>query len=53
MATVTQRAARRARDYVRVAGPEAEDFLQRLVSNDVSGDVCEALLLTAKGRARF
>jgi folate-binding protein YgfZ len=50
MAIVTQRAARRARDYVRVAGPEAEDFLQRMVSNDVSGDVCEALLLTAKGR---
>jgi tRNA-modifying protein YgfZ len=50
MAIVTQRAARRTRDYVRVAGPEAEDFLQRMVSNDVSGDVCEALLLTAKGR---
>ena len=50
MAIVTQRAARRARDYVRVAGPEAEEFLQRMVSNDVSGDVCEALLLTAKGR---
>jgi folate-binding protein YgfZ len=50
MAIVTQRAARRARDYVRVAGPEAEDFLQRMVSNDVGGDVCEALLLTAKGR---
>jgi tRNA-modifying protein YgfZ len=50
MAIVTQRTARRARDYVRVAGPEAEDFLQRMVSNDVSGDVCEALLLTAKGR---
>jgi tRNA-modifying protein YgfZ len=50
MAIVTQRAARRAREYVRVVGPEAEDFLQRMVSNDVSGDVCEALLLTAKGR---
>ena len=50
MAIVTQRAAVRARDYVRAAGPEAEDFLQRMVSNDVSGDVCEALLLTAKGR---
>ena len=50
MAIVTQRAARRAREYLRVAGPEAEDFLQRMVSNDVSGDVCEALLLTAKGR---
>ncbi len=32
-------------------GPEAGDFLQRMVSNDVlAGPVCEALLLTAKGR---
>jgi folate-binding protein YgfZ len=51
MAIVTERAARRARDYVRVAGPDAEDFLQRMVSNDVtSGEVVRALLLTAKGR---
>jgi folate-binding protein YgfZ len=36
---------------VRVAGPEAEDYLQRMLSNDVGqGEVVEALLLTAKGR---
>ena len=51
MATVTAHAARRPRDYVRVAGPDAVDFLQRMVSNDVtSGDVVDALLLTPKGR---
>ena len=50
MAIVTQRIAERPRDYVRVAGPDAEDFLQRMVSNDVSTDVCEALLLTPKAR---
>lgn len=31
-------------------GPDAEDFLQRMVSNDVTQDVCEALLLTPKAR---
>ena len=40
----------RPRAYVAVRGPDAEDFLQRMVSNDVSQDVCEALLLTAKAR---
>jgi tRNA-modifying protein YgfZ len=35
---------------VRVAGPDAEDFLQRMVSNDVTAAPCEALLLTAKAR---
>jgi folate-binding protein YgfZ len=39
---------------VRVAGPDAEDYLQRMVSNDVAalgvGAACEALLLTAKAR---
>jgi tRNA-modifying protein YgfZ len=39
---------------VRVAGPDAEDYLQRLVSNDVAalapGASCEALLLTPKAR---
>jgi folate-binding protein YgfZ len=36
---------------VRVAGPDAEDFLQRMVSNDVTaGPVVEALLLTPKSR---
>lgn len=43
-------AARRPRDYVRVSGSDAEDFLQRMLSNDVSGDTCEALLLTPKAR---
>jgi folate-binding protein YgfZ len=39
------------RAYVRVSGPDAEDFLQRMVSNDVAaGDACDALLLTPKAR---
>jgi folate-binding protein YgfZ len=46
--------ARRPRAFVRVAGPDAADYLQRMVSNDVEalavGDSCEALLLTAKAR---
>ena len=37
-----------------VAGPDAEDYLQRMVSNDVealgTGDACRALLLTPKAR---
>ncbi len=44
------RVAARPRAYVRVAGPDAEDFLQRMLSNDVSAEVCDALLLTPKGR---
>jgi folate-binding protein YgfZ len=49
--SVTQRAAPRPRAYVRVAGPDAGDFLQRMVSNDVlAGASCEALLLTPKAR---
>jgi folate-binding protein YgfZ len=39
---------------VRVAGPDAEDYLQRMLSNDVEalapGDACDALLLTPKAR---
>jgi aminomethyltransferase len=36
---------------VRVQGPDAEDFLQRMLSNDVaSGEVVDALLLTPKAR---
>jgi tRNA-modifying protein YgfZ len=51
MAIVTPEAARRPRAYVRVQGPDAADFLQRMVSNDVlAGPSCEALLLTAKAR---
>jgi tRNA-modifying protein YgfZ len=51
MATVTPAAARRPRAYVRVQGPDAIDFLNRMLSNDVpeSGSV-DALLLTAKAR---
>jgi folate-binding protein YgfZ len=46
--------ALRPRAFVRVAGADAGDFLQRMVSNDVEalavGDSCPALLLTAKAR---
>ena len=46
--------ARRSRAFLRVAGPAAADYLQRMVSNDVealgTGEACEALLLTAKAR---
>jgi folate-binding protein YgfZ len=50
MATVTRRVAERPRDYVRVSGPDAEDFLQRMLSNDVTQAPCRALLLTPKAR---
>jgi folate-binding protein YgfZ len=51
MDTVTQAAARRPRAYVRVKGPDAVEYLDRLLSNDVpeSGSV-DALLLTPKAR---
>jgi folate-binding protein YgfZ len=46
--------AARHRAFVRVAGPDARDYLQRMVSNDVEalavGAACPALLLTAKAR---
>src|SRR5205807_4952855 len=45
---------RRPRAFVRVSGLEAEDYLQRMVANDVEaleeGESCDALLLTAKAR---
>jgi folate-binding protein YgfZ len=48
------RFAARPRSFVRVAGPDAEDYLQRMVSNDVValsvGARCDALLLTPKSR---
>jgi tRNA-modifying protein YgfZ len=41
----------RPRDFLRVSGPDAEDFLQRMVSNDVAANgECDALLLTPKAR---
>jgi len=51
MASVTRQAARRARAYVRVQGPDAVDYLDRMLSNDVpaAGSV-DALLLTPKAR---
>jgi tRNA-modifying protein YgfZ len=46
--------ALRPRAFVRIAGPDAEDYLQRMLSNDVAalaaGESCEALLLTPKAR---
>jgi folate-binding protein YgfZ len=56
MASVTGKllVAPRPRAFVRVAGADAEDYLQRMLSNDVAalapGGACEALLLTAKAR---
>ncbi len=55
MATVTsQRVVRQPRAFIRVRGPDACDYLQRMVSNDVAalavGESCPALLLTAKAR---
>jgi folate-binding protein YgfZ len=48
---VTPAAAIRPRAYLRVKGPDAEDFLQRMVSNDVTqGELFDALLLTAKAK---
>lgn len=54
MQIVTPTVAERPRAFVRVAGRDAADLLQRMVSNDVEalavGESCEALLLTAKAR---
>jgi folate-binding protein YgfZ len=50
----TLRTAVLPRAYVRVAGPDAAEYLQRMLSNDVeglpAGGSCDALLLTAKAR---
>lgn len=52
--TTSPAVARVPRAYLRVAGPDAADYLQRMVSNDVEalavGESCEALLLTAKAK---
>ena len=47
---MTPTAALRPRDYVAVRGPDATDFLDRMLSNEVSKAPCEALLLTPKAR---
>ncbi|MBA3842445.1 MAG: folate-binding protein YgfZ [Actinobacteria bacterium] len=51
MAMTTPETARRQRAYVRVQGPDAVDYLDRMLSNDVpeAGSV-DALLLTPKAR---
>jgi tRNA-modifying protein YgfZ len=51
MRSVTPPTARRPRAYVAVHGPQAVEYLDRMLSNDVpeSGSV-DALLLTAKAR---
>src|SRR5258707_14521800 len=51
MRIVTPGAARRTRAYVRVKGPDAVDYLNRMLSSDwpASGSV-DALLLTPKAR---
>jgi folate-binding protein YgfZ len=53
MAPVTQGVASRPRAYLRVQGPDAVSYLNRMLTNDVPADVSEsadALLLTPKAR---
>jgi folate-binding protein YgfZ len=51
MSSVTPVAARRARAYVRVKGPDAVEYLDRMLSNDVPAEgSIDALLLTPKAR---
>jgi tRNA-modifying protein YgfZ len=54
MATTTKTLFRLDRGYVAVTGPEAGEFLERMVSNEVvtlaPGEARQALLLTAKSR---
>lgn len=51
MATLTSATARRPRAYVRVSGPDAVGYLNRMLSNDVPAEgSADALLLTAKAR---
>jgi tRNA-modifying protein YgfZ len=53
-APVLTRSYRRPRAFLRVAGPDAADYLERMVSNEVAtlapGESREALLLTPKAR---
>jgi tRNA-modifying protein YgfZ len=51
MATVTPAAGSRPRSYVRVQGPDAVSYLDRMLTNDVpASGSADALLLTAKAR---
>ena len=55
MASSTHRVVRLDRGYVEVSGSDAEDFLERMLSNEIASlegppDARPALLLTPKGR---
>ena len=54
MAIAATTLVRLDRGYVRVAGPEAADFIERMLSNEVAslalGEARQALLLTPKSR---
>ena len=54
MTALAPAVARRRRAFLRASGPDAENFLQRMLSNDVAalapGESCDALLLTPKAR---
>ena len=54
MAIATPSVVRLDRGYVEVAGPDAEGYLERMLSNEVAslevGSAAKALLLTPKGR---
>jgi folate-binding protein YgfZ len=51
VATLTSATASRPRAYLRVQGPDAVDYLNRMLSNDVPPEgSADALLLTAKAR---
>src|SRR5262249_48792810 len=54
MAIASPAVVRVDRGYVEVSGPDAEDFLERMLSNEVTplevGSAVQALLLTPKGR---
>jgi tRNA-modifying protein YgfZ len=54
MAITAPTVVRLSRGYVRVAGPDAADFLERMLSNEVAsldvGEARQALLLTPKSR---
>jgi len=54
VSAIALRVAPRPRAFLRVSGPDAAGYLERMLSNEVEslppGGVCEALLLNAKAR---
>src|ERR671928_148140 len=53
MQSVTPRPARRARAYVRVSGPDAVEYLDRMLSNDVPDDGSVDALRIEAGTPRY